>query len=70
MGKYRLVGEKRAAKDSDGVTRTTGDVADFPEELVERLPDWFEKVAPPKPKAEPKAAAPKKTKKTRSKKAE
>jgi len=50
------------AADVAGVIRYTGEVAEFPDQILEIRPTWFELVEPPKPK--PKKAAPKPKKAT------
>ena len=50
------------AADVDGVIRYTGEIAEFPDHILEIRPTWFELVEPPKPKRaapKPKKATPK-----------
>tara|TARA_R100000808_G_scaffold24157_1_gene54940 strand:- start:454 stop:699 length:246 start_codon:yes stop_codon:yes gene_type:complete len=49
------------AADVDGVIRYTGEIAEFPDQILEIRPTWFELVEPPKkaaPAPKPKKATP------------
>ena len=48
------------AADVDGVIRYTGEIAEFPDQILEIRPTWFELVEPPKPKRAAPAPKPKK----------
>ena len=57
------------AADVDGVIRYTGEIAEFPDHILEIRPTWFELVEPPKPKRAAPAPKPKKATTPKPKKA-